>query len=62
MTIGKITVESGDQKAIFKFVDEKCTLNFYPSLDLKSQEKTDEQIFVENTVRFIANYLISDDE
>ena len=62
MTVGKIIIESGDYKAVFCFENEKCKLTFEPSLDLKSQEKTDEQIFVENTVRFIANYLISDDE
>lgn len=62
MTVGKITVESGDYKAIFDFENEKCTINFEPSLDLNATEKTDEQVFVENTAGFIANYLMSKDE
>ena len=62
MTVGKITIESGNYKAIFDFVDEKCTINFYPNLDLNTQEKTEEQMFVENTAGFIANYLMGNDE
>lgn len=62
MTVGKITVESGDYKAIFDFKNEKCTINFEPSLDMKSTEKTEEQMFVENTAGFIANYLMGNDE
>ena len=61
MTVGKITVESGNYKAIFDFVDEKCTINFEPNLDLNATEKTDEQVFVENTAGFIANYLMGKD-
>ena len=48
MTVGKITIESGNQKAIFNFEDEKCTIDFDPSIDCKAEKKTDEQIFVEN--------------
>ena len=61
MTVGKITIESGNYKAIFDFVDEKCTINFEPSLALNATEKTDEQVFVENTAGFIANYLMGKD-
>lgn len=61
MTVGKITIESGNQKAIFDFIDEKCTINFEPSLDLNATEKTENQIFVENTAAFIANYLMGKD-
>ena len=61
MTVGKITIESGNYKAIFDFIDEKCTINFVPSLDLNATEKTDEQVFVENTAGFIANYLMGKD-
>lgn len=61
MTVGKITIESGKYKATFDFVDEKVTINFEPSLDLNATEKTDEQVFVENTVGFIANYLMGKD-
>ena len=62
MTVGKITIESGNYKAIFDFVDEKVTINFEPSLDLNATEKTDEQVFVENTAGFIANYLMGKDD
>ena len=61
MTVGKITIESGKYKATFDFVDEKVTINFEPSLDLNATEKTDEQVFVENTAGFIANYLMGKD-
>lgn len=61
MTVGKITIESGNYKAIFDFVNEKCTINFEPSLDLNATEKTDEQVFVENTAGFIVNYLMGKD-
>lgn len=62
MTVGKITVESGDYKAIFDFENEKCTINFEPSLDMNSTEKTEEQLFVENTAGFIVKYLMDIDE
>lgn len=62
MTIGKITIESGDYKATFEFVNEKVTINFDPSVELNNPEKTEEQIFVENAVGFITNYLIGNDE
>ena len=39
MTVGKITIESGEHKAIFDFIDEKCTINFEPSIDCKAIEK-----------------------
>lgn len=62
MTIGKITIESGDCKATFEFVNEKVTINFDPSVEIDNPEKTEEQIFVENAVGFITNYLIGNDE
>lgn len=62
MTVGKITIESGKYKATFDFVDEKVTVNFEPNLDVNSTEKTEEQLFVENTAGFIAKYLMGIDE
>lgn len=61
MTVGKITIESGEQKAIFEFVDEKCTINFEPSIDCDSTEKTQEQIFVENAAGLLIKYLTYQD-
>ena len=61
MTVGKITIESGNYKAIFDFVDEKCTINFEHSLELNANENTDEHVFEENTAGFIANYLMGKD-
>ena len=62
MTKGKITIESGDYKATFEFVDEKVTINFDPNVELNNPEKTEEQIFVENAAGFITNYLLGNDE
>lgn len=61
MTVGKITIESGNFKTFFNFEDEKCTINFEPSIDLKAENKTEEQIFVENISGFIANYLMGNE-
>ena len=61
MTVGKITIESGDYKAFFNFVDEKCTINFEPSIECNATEKTQEQIFVENTAGLLIKYLTYQD-
>lgn len=62
MTVGKITIESGSYKATFDFVDEKVTINFEPSIEMNGAEKNEQQLFVENTAGFIANYLLGNDE
>lgn len=61
MTVGKITIESGDYKAFFNFIDEKCTIDFEPSIDCKAEKKTDEQIFVENVAGIFIKYLTYQD-
>ena len=62
MTVGKITIESGSCKTTFDFVDEKVTIDFEPSIDVNATEKSEQQLFVENTAGFIANYLLGNDE
>lgn len=62
MTVGKITIESGKYKATFDFVDEKVTINFEPSIEMNGAKKNEQQLFVENTAGFIANYLLGNDE
>lgn len=61
MTVGKVTIESGEQKAIFEFVDKKCIIIFEPKIDCNSTEKTEEQIFVENVAGLFIKYLTYQD-
>lgn len=62
MTVGKITIESGNQKAIFDFIDEKVTINFEPAIECNEKtEKTNEQIFVENVAGLLVKYLTYQD-
>ena len=57
MTVGKITVESGDYKAIFEFDNQKCTVSFEPIINVQATEKTENQIFVENITSIITNLI-----
>jgi len=58
MTKGKITVESGEYKAIFDITGledgQNVTINFEPGLLKKDNENT---IFVKNVVSFLIWYL-----
>ena len=58
MTVGKITIESGEYKSIFEFNDQKCTVSFEPVIDVQATEKTENQIFVENMTSIVTNCLI----
>lgn len=61
MTVGKVTIESGDYKAIFNFINKKCDINFEPSIDCNATKKTEEQIFVENVAGLFIKYLTYQD-
>lgn len=62
MTVGKITIESGNQKAIFDFIDENVTINFEPAIECNEKNrKTDEQIFVKNVAGLLVKYLTYQD-
>lgn len=58
MTVGKITIESGEYKSIFEFNDQKCTVSFEPIINVQTTEKSENQIFVENMTGIITNCLI----
>lgn len=57
MCDGKITVESGNQKAIFNFVGNECSIDFEPNIDMKKDEFTDEELFVRNVAGLLIGYL-----
>ena len=58
MTLGKITIESGEYKSIFKFDNQKCTVSFEPIINVQTTEKSENQIFVENLTSIVTNCLI----
>lgn len=58
MTVGKITIESGDYKSIFEFNNQKCTVSFEPVINVQVTEKSENQIFVENMTSIVTNCLI----
>ena len=58
MTVGKITIESGEYKSIFQFDNQKCTVSFEPIINVQTTKKTENQIFVENLTSIITNCLI----
>ena len=58
MTVGKITIESGEYKSIFQFDNQKCTVSFEPIINVQTTEKTENQIFVENMTSIVTNCLI----
>lgn len=58
MTLGKITIESGEYKSIFEFDNQKCTVSFEPIINVQTTEKTENQIFVENLTSIVTNCLI----
>ena len=58
MTVGKITIESGEYKSIFEFDNQKCTVSFEPIINVQTTEKTENQIFVENLTSIVTNCLI----
>ena len=58
MTLGKITIESGEYKSIFEFDNQKCTVSFEPIINVQTTEKSENQIFVENLTSIVTNCLI----
>lgn len=58
MTTAKITIESGENKAIFNIEGEQCTFDFEPAIDTNKEELTEEEAFVHNVSAFIFAYLI----
>ena len=58
MILGKIIIEIGEYKSIFHFDIQKCTVSFEPIINIKTTEKTENQIFVENMTSIVTNCLI----
>lgn len=48
MNTGKITIESGDHKAIVNVVDNKVTITFEPEFDLTTEHLSPAAGFVAN--------------
>lgn len=62
MITAKITIESGENKAIFNFEGEQCTIDFEPAIDTNKEELTEEEAFVHNVSGFIVAYLTGQDK
>lgn len=57
MANGTITIESGENKAIFNFEGEQCTIDFEPVIDTNKEELTEEEAFVHNVSGILVKYL-----
>ena len=42
MTTAKITIESGENKAIFNFNGDQCSIDFEPAIDTNKEQLTEE--------------------
>ena len=62
MPVGTITIESGENKAIFNFEGKQCTIDFEPVIDTNKEELTEEEAFVHNVSGFIVTYLMGQDK
>ena len=57
MTTAKITIESGENKAIFNFEGEQCTIDFEPAIDTNKEQLTEEESFVHNIAGILVKNL-----
>lgn len=57
MANGTITIESGENKAIFNFDGDSCSIDFEPAIDTKKEQLTEEESFVHNIVGMLVKYL-----
>lgn len=57
MPVGTITIESGENKAIFNFEGEQCTIDFEPAIDTNKEQLTEEESFVHNIAGILVKYL-----
>lgn len=58
MANGTITIESGENKAIFNFNGNQCSIDFEPAIDTKKEQLTEEESFVHNIAEILVKYLI----
>lgn len=57
MADGTITIESGENKAIFNFNGDQCSIDFEPAIDTKKEQLTEEELFVHNIAGILVKYL-----
>lgn len=57
MANGTITIESGENKAIFNIEGEQCTFDFEPAIDTNKEQLTEEESFVHNIAGILVKYL-----
>ena len=57
MTVGTITIESGENKAIFNFNGDQCSIDFEPAIDTNKEQLTEEESFVHNIAGILVKYL-----
>ena len=57
MPVAKITIESGENKAIFNFNGDQCSIDFEPAIDTNKEQLTEEESFVHNIAGILVKYL-----
>lgn len=57
MANGTITIESGENKAIFNFNGDQCSIDFEPAIDTNKEQLTEEESFVHNIAGILVKYL-----
>lgn len=57
MANGTITIESGENKAIFNFNGDQCSTDFEHAIDTNKEQLTEEESFVHNIAGILVKYL-----